>query len=327
VRVVVTGVAGFVGSYLAPALAKAGHEVIGLGVWNDAPERARVREIRGLAAWDHCDVAEWDDVRRAMVRWTPEAIVHLAAQSSGAQSFAAPRETFATNALGTLHVLEAAHQHRAGGGDAPRVLLVGSSEVYGQTPDARPVAEDAPLRPRNPYAASKAAADLLGFQYALAYKVPVVRVRAFAHTGPGQSPVFALSSFAEQIARAEAQGEPAAVQAGNLSVVRDYLDVRDVVDAYILLLTKGEPGEVYNVCSGDGRPLRELLHTLADSARVRVNVTEVEARLRPADLAYLVGDPEKLMRTTGWRPRRPLSACLHALLDHWRQNVSVTAAH
>lgn len=321
-RVAVTGVAGFAGRLLAPALREAGHEVIGWVRADTAAKRVAVAAVDGLAAWDYCDVLQpalWDGLWR---RWCPDALVHLAAQSSGARAWADPAGTFAANATGTLHLLESATRAIAAGLPSPRILLVGSSEIYAVPPQPRRLDETVPLGPRNPYGVSKAAADLLGADYARARGLDVVRTRSFAHTGPGQETVYALSSFAEQIARAEARGEAAEVHTGNLSGVRDYSDARDVVRAYVRLLEHGVAGEAYNVCSGEGHAMSDLLALLVRAARVEVRIVEAAERLRPADANYLVGDPAKIEAATGWRREHDLASCLAAVLDHWRHVVT-----
>lgn len=321
-RVAVTGAGGFAGRFLVPALAAAGHQVIGWVRADTAAKRHAVAALPGLSAWDYCDLARPEVWSALWRRWRPDALIHLAAQSSGARALRDPAAAFAANATGTLHLLDTAVGAVAAGLPPPRIVLVGSSEIYAAPASAVPLTEDSPLGPRNPYGASKAAADLLGAQYALTHRLPVIRTRSFAHTGPGQETVFALSSFAEQIARAEDRGEAANVHAGNLTVVRDYCDVRDVVRAYVLLLEHGVPGEAYNVCSGGGHALSELLAVLAAEARVPVRIVESAERVRPADVAYLVGDPAKLERTTGWRREHSVASCLRDMLDHWRHVVA-----
>ncbi|HET6303487.1 MAG TPA: GDP-mannose 4,6-dehydratase [Myxococcota bacterium] len=295
-RVLVTGAAGFVGRRLVPHLETLGCSVEG---------------------FDHeLDVADADAVAERVAGARPEAIVHLAARSSVAESFAAQAEVYRVNYLGARAVLEAARAR------APRarVLLVGSGEVYGPgAPGAPGFDESAPLRPGSPYARSKAAADLLGARFAAA-GLDVVRVRPFPHTGPGQSDRFAASSFARQLAEAEAGRRPPRVRVGNLDAVRDYLDVDDVVEAYARLLDPRTAPGVYNVASGTGVALRAVLEALLRHARVQPELEVDPARLRPAD--SLVGDATRLARATGWAPRRPLDDTLARLLDDWRARIT-----
>src|SRR3990172_2724666 len=258
-RVLVTGAAGFVGRRPVPHLETLGCSVEG---------------------FDHeLDVADADEVAERVAGARPEAIVHLAARSSVAESFAAQAEVYRVNYLGARAVLEAARAR------APRarVLLVGSGEVYGPGAAGAPgFDESAPLRPASPYARAKAAADLLGARFA-ADGLDVLRLRPFPHSGPGQSERFAASSFARQLAELEAGRAPLRLRVGNLDAVRDYLDVDDVVDAYARLLDPAVPPDGYNGARGTGVSLRDVLDALLRHARVRPEVEVDPERVRPAD--------------------------------------------
>jgi GDP-4-dehydro-6-deoxy-D-mannose reductase len=310
VRVLVTGAHGFVGRHLTAALRARGHDVVEA----DRAERA----VDALAL----DVTDPLAVRAAFDLVRPDAVAHLAAQASVPDSLRDPDVTFAVNAGGTLHVLNAAREVAADG-LRPRVLVVGSSDVYGAQPaEAYPLKETAPLLPRNPYAASKAAADALAQAYARSYGVDAVVTRAFNHIGPHQDERFAVAAFAAQIARVAA-GPDRVVLVGNLDASRDVLDVRDVCDAYALLLEgRGDAGEVYNVCSGAATTMRELLRRLIEIARVPVEVREDPARMRPSDVPFSVGDASKLREATGWTPRIPLAAALRAVYEDARARIA-----
>jgi GDP-4-dehydro-6-deoxy-D-mannose reductase len=318
VRFAITGVAGFAGRHLLRALAETpGREVHGADRLDPAaagadPELGPVLEgYRALDVTDGGAVADWVRDER------PDAVLHLAAQASGADALRDPAGTFRINALGSLHLLEAVRAHAPGA----RVLLVGSADVYGASAPGERLPEDAPLRPRNPYAVSKASADLLGELYARTYGLHVVRTRTFSHTGPGQQPRFALASFADQLARIDAGLAEPEVRVGNLEGVRDYGDVRDVVRAYLALVERGEAGAVYNVCSGAGLPLRDLLQRLLDGSGVRARVTRDVARVRARDAEHLVGDPARLVERTGWRPEVNIDRTLRDLYDDARARV------
>lgn len=289
-----SGARGFVGTWLVPHLEAAGHAVV--GVDSDV---------------DVCDAAAVDDSIGAA---RPDAIVHLAALSSVAASLSDPARAARVNALGTLHVLRAA-QRRA---PAARVLLVSSSEIYGPGAGA-PFDERAALAPRTPYARAKAAADRLGAAFA-ARGLDVVRARPFNHTGPGQRDEFVASSFARQLAEIEAGLRPPELAVGNLDAVRDFLDVADVVEAYRRLLDRAVPAGVYNVASGTGVAIRELLALLLAASTAKPAVREDPARWRPADAS--VGDASRLRRATGWAPRIPLADTLARLLEDWRARIS-----
>jgi len=319
-RIGITGVAGFVGRHLIRTLgATPGRELHG-GDRLD-PDAARRDPDLGphLASYRPLDVAD----AGALAAWAresrPDAIVHLAAQASAADSLKDPGGTYRVNALGGLHLLEAVRVEAP----AATVLLVGSADVYGSGASGARIREDAPMRPQNPYAASKAAADALGELYARTYALRVVRTRTFSHTGPGQRPRFALASFADQLARIEAGLLPGEVRVGNLDGVRDYGDVRDVVRAYALLLERGEPGGVYNVCTGVGYPLNELLRRLIDISGVRAEVIRDPERVRARDAGHLVGDPSRLAARTGWRPSIRIDQTLEDLYRDARERVHV----
>ncbi len=317
-RILVTGIAGFGGRHLMRwNAASGGHELHGADHFplDSVPEADELRE--GLAGYQALDITD----PAAMSAWVrggrPDAVIHMAAQSSGADSIERPAETYRVNALGALNVLESVRAL-----DSPAVtLIIGSADVYGSGGPGSLLKEDAPIRPSNPYAVSKAAQDALGELYAKTYGLRVVRTRTFAHTGPGQRPRFALAGFADQLARIDAGLLPPEIRVGNLDVVREYGDVRDVVRAYAALLTKGESGEAYNVCTGLGFTLRELLDRLIALSGVRASVTTDPARLRPRDGGQLVGDPAKLEAATGWKPAYSTEQTLADLYRDARDRV------
>lgn len=290
-RILVTGASGFVGRRLQPRLIAAGHEVFGIDRETDVTDRA------ALAA--------------ALARTRPEAVVHLAALSSVADSMTRPLDAYRTNFLGTRALLSAV----AAAAPHARVLLAGTADVYAATvPRQAPFDETTPLRPRSPYARSKAAAELLG-RLAAEQGLDVVCVRAFNHTGPGQSDRFVVASFARQVA-AIARGRAAArLAVGNLASVRDFLHVDDVIEAYRRLLDPGVPPGVYNVASGLGVPIRQVLDGLLALAGLEVRVEVDPERFRPTD--WLVGDATRLARATGWAPRIGLAAILRASYEDW----------
>jgi GDP-4-dehydro-6-deoxy-D-mannose reductase len=282
--------------------------------------RARALGIEVLKA----DLGDASSVRQALEAVRPDRILHLAAQSSPQRSWADPAGTLQTNLLGLLHLLEGARSLSL----EPRLLVVGSAEEYGLVrPEDNPLREDQPLRPASPYAVSKVAQGFLALQYALSLGMHIVRTRTFHHTGPRRGEQFAESSFARQLAEIEAGRRPPRLEVGNLEAVRDFTDVRDVVRAYWALLDRGEPGEVYNVCSGQGLRLAELLDELRRQSGQDVEVQVDSARLRPVDVPVVVGDPSRLRQATGWEPCTPLSRTLRDLLDHWRERVAVASTH
>ena len=298
-RALVTGAGGFVGAHLVRHLEEQGDEVVELE-----------RRVDGI------DIADADALTDAVVAAKPEAVYHLAGAADVGGSWAEPRETFLANALGTLNVLEASRQ--AG---AERVLAVTSADVYGRvTADELPLDEDQPLRPVSPYAASKVAADALAQQAWLGHRLPVVRVRAFNHLGPGQSDRFVAPSLAARIARNERVGG-AEVPIGNMTPRRDVTDVRDVVRAYRLLMTAGEPGAVYNVCRGEAFSVQQIAEALLAMASRPMRLVSDPALQRPVDIPVLVGDNRALRATTGWDPTIPLAQTLADVLADWRARL------
>lgn len=309
-RVFITGIEGFVGRHLAVRLRAAGHEVTGSAL---SP---------GDDALVEMDVRDLDQVHRTIGAARAEVVFHLAGEASVGASFRRPVETFEVNAAGALHVLEACRRTATG-----RVVLVTSCEVYGDLdPAAGPAPETRPMAPISPYGASKADQDLLGEQYGRSFGLDVVRVRSFPHTGPGQSEPYLFPSVARRIAEAEAGRGPATVTVGHVDVVRDLLDVRDVARAYLLLMERGRAGEAYNVCGGRGRILREILEELCGLARVPVALAVDRSRRRPADTAWMVGDPAKLRAETGWRPAIGWRETANDLLEDARARVAGAAS-
>lgn len=317
-RVLVTGVTGFVGGHLVEHLTACGDQVVGLsarGQWPTALTHLASRAR--LERFDLADVAE-ADLAAWLARKAPEVIYHLAAQANPQQSVADPRGTWALNLGGTLNLLEAVRA----AGLQPRIVLVGSGVSYGNpAPEHLPVTEACPLRPNNPYAASKAAADLLGIQHHLAHGAHVVIARPFNHAGPRQSDQYVLSSLARQVAEVEAGLRPRIVH-GNLDVVRDFTDVRDIVRAYRLLAERGRAGEVYNIGTGRLIALAQMLTLLRGLARVPVEAVVDPERVRPVDQPLLLADASKLRADTGWTPRFRTEQTLADMLDAWRQTLA-----
>ena len=293
-RAFVTGGYGFVGTWLRAHLEDEGDEIV-------APPTG-------------FDVTDPAGVQKAMAEAAPEAVYHVAGLAHVGRSWEEPEEFFRVNAEGTLHVLRAAHLCDP----SPRVLLISSAEVYGNVAPAQlPLGEDAPLRPVSPYAASKAAAELVGLQAYLGYGVPVIRARPFNHAGPGQDASFVVPALAARIIAAQASGA-GVLRVGNLSPRRDITDVRDVVRAYRLLVERGEPGEVYNVCSGRDVAIEQLVRRMLALAGADLKLEPDPELMRPADVPVLRGDPLRLRTATGWRPQIPLDDTLRAVLDSIR---------
>lgn len=318
-RVLVTGITGFAGSHLAEyALGQPGVEVFGT-----YRNRSRLENVVALAPrvkLVECDLRDPFAVATTVRTLLPDRVFHLAAQSFVPTSWTAPEETIVNNVVSQLNLHEAIRRHCP----EARMQVACSSEEYGLVHrEEVPIDEDNPLRPLSPYGVSKVAQDLLGYQYHASYGLFIVRTRAFNHTGPRRGEVFATSSFAKQVAEAEAGVGPTVVRCGNLDARRDFTDVRDMVRAYWLALEAGEPGAVYVVASGTSRPMGEVLDLLAGLSTVPITVAIDPARLRPSDVPILEGDSSRFRARTGWAPEIPFERTMADLLDYWRDRVRV----
>lgn len=312
-KVLITGIAGFVGSHLAERLATR-FEVWGTRIDDNT---ANLSGIEGVNL-SKCDLLDRNSVEEVIDRLKPDIVFHLAAQSIPAFSFSHPEETLKTNIFSTLNIFESVLK------SVPEavVLNIGSGDEYGDAAaDILPVPEKAELKPLNPYAVSKVTQDLLAFQYWRSRGLKAVRARPFNHFGPRQSDCFVTSEFARQIAEIEAGiREEKALRVGNLRTAKDFLDVRDVVAAYELLVEKGSFGEAYNVCSGRATSIREIAETLISFSTESITIKEDPSRRRPTETAAIYGDAAK-MKALGWAPKYTLRESLESILEYWRGAV------
>ena len=306
--VLVTGATGFAGRHLVSELSR-------YTPWEIVGTSRQSVHGNGPARIITCDLRDAELVKRVVARYRPTHIAHLAAQSYVPKAMADPYTTISNNVLGQVNLLEAVID----AGVSPKILIAGSSEIYGAVAEGDlPISEQAPLKPGNPYAVSKAAQDLLGYQYSVSHGLDIVRARAFNHSGPGQSDRFVLSGFARQIADAESGRVEPTILTGNLDSKRDFLDVRDVVRAYRLLLESGHAGECYNIASGVSHRIRKLLEYFVEMASVDVAIQQDPARVRPSDTPNVVGDASKVRRLTGWNPEIAIEQTLEDTLNYWR---------
>ena len=320
-RTLITGAGGFAGQHLIRDLLRTGDDVFGGTISGARPESGTLSDAETAAVhWIPLDVTSGPSVRSALEAARPARIFHLAAQSSVGASFADPVTTWEVNATGTARLLYAA---QAIIGPPVRVLVISSGEAYGIVPASeQPIKETQPLRPANPYAASKAAAEMVALQVASTGPVEVVVARSFTHTGPGQDSRFALAGFAEQLEMMRQGRADPVLHVGNLSPRRDYLDVRDAVRAYQRLAEVGENGAVYNVSSGTAHALDELVQELVALSGTGARVEVDPERFRPVDIPLLCGDSGRL-RALGWSPEIPLGQTLSDLLDSAAQEAWV----
>jgi len=309
VTVLVTGADGFVGRWLVRALLAAGHPVVGTTLPGSRPPRV---SGAGEVRWIPLDLTDPVSVHRVAAE-PVDAVAHLAAAASGGDALKDPGRAWEVNAAGTARLLAELGRRRAAGDADPLVLVVSTGEVYGAG-GHRPFVETDPVRPRSPYAASKAGAELAARETAERTALRVVIARAFPHTGPGQDERFVVPAFTRRLMLAR-RLRSRVVKVGNLDVTRDILDVRDVAAAYVALLAGGAGGETYNVATGQGVMLSDLFDRIAAIVGVAA-IPEADPELvRPADLPYLVGDGARLRAATGWTPHHDLDRTLRDLVD------------
>jgi GDP-4-dehydro-6-deoxy-D-mannose reductase len=316
-KVLITGISGFAGSHLAEyLLAKKNIKVCGIDIKNC--NLNNIKHIKKEISLYQADITNFNSIRKVIREVKPDRIFHLAAKTFVGASFGLPQETFYTNIIGQLNIFEAVKSLKIN----PLIQVSGSSDEYGLVLRKElPIKETNLLRPLSPYAVSKVAQDLLGFQYFKSYGLKIIRTRAFNHCGARMAEVFVASSFAKQIAMIENKKQKAVIRVGNLKAVRDFSDVRDIVRAYWLTLEKCEPGEVYNICSQKSYEIRELLDILLSYSGVKVRIEKDPQRIRPSDTPVLVGSCEKFRNATGWKPEISFEKTLKDLLDYWRQNI------
>lgn len=297
-KLLVTGANGFVGTYVS--------------TWEGAVPFNPPGKVP-------IDLLDLGSVRDRVAEIGPDAVLHLAAKNHVPDSIQNPRATLETNFFGTFHLLQALQDNHFTG----RMLFIGSADAYGavEVKDL-PITENLPLRPRNPYAVSKAAAEALCYQTSLSCGFEIVLARPFNHIGSGQNERFAISGFAKEIMQIKAGLRPPKMRVGDLDISRDFSDVRDVVRAYQLLLEKGGSGEVFNVCSGRESKISDLLKWMLAAAELEVSFETDASRLRPQEQRRVVGSHEKLHRATGWKPDIPLETTLKDLLAYWKGKVS-----
>lgn len=317
-KVLITGITGFAGSHLADFILKEHADVRVYGMIRWRSRRENIRHLTDSVELVEADLKDMVSMKKCLAHVKPDRIFHLAAQSFVPTSWTCPSETFCINSIGQINLFESLLSL----GLKPGIQIAGSSEEYGLVhEDEVPMKETNPLRPLSPYAVSKVAQDLLGYQYHQSYGLPVVRTRGFNHTGPRRGEVFICSNFARQIAEIEAGKREPVMYVGNLEAKRDFTDVRDMVRAYWLSLEKGEPGDVYNIGSGTTYKIKDVLDMLLSMTDKKVKVEVDPDRLRPSDVPILLADSSKFRKVTGWEPRFEFSRSLKDLLDYWRERI------
>lgn len=315
-RVLITGITGFAGSHMAEFLLKKKFDIYGVCRWRS--NRDNILHLNKRLKLIEADLLDPHSLDALMLETRPDYIFHLAAQSFVPASWTSPAVTLETNVVGTANLFESVRRAQID----PVILIACSSEEYGLVKkDEVPIKETNPLRPLSPYGVSKVAMDYLGYQYFKSYGMRIVRTRAFNHTGPRRGEVFVNSTFAKQIAEIEKRKRKPIIKVGNLEAQRDFTDVRDIVKGYYLAVLKGEPGEVYNICSGKAWKIKDCLELLLGMTKVKVRVGKDPARMRPSDIPILLGDNRKFVKKTGWKPKIPFKRTLKDLLNYWRKRV------
>ena len=318
-RILITGVTGFVGSHLAEYITSLNeeHEIYGLCRWRSPRENlANIYDKITLVDADLCDLS---GLIAHLKEISPEIVFHLAAQSYVLTSFNSPVQTLWTNAIGTTNLLEAVRITEID----PIIHVCSSSEVYGQvTEEDIPIKETCPFRPSSPYGVSKIAADMVAYQYWISYGIKTIRTRMFTHTGPRRGDVFVMSYFAKQIAAAELKLKEPVILVGNLKSIRTFCDVRDAVRAYWVLVNKCKPGDVYNIGGNLPMTVGETLEILLSFSKIKFEIKVDPQLLRPSDVTLQIPCIDKFRNETGWEPGLPLERTLQDTLNYWRKELT-----
>lgn len=315
-KILITGLFGFAGSYLARLLLTQ-KDVKVAGTYHSQKSKD-LSDIASNLELYQLDLMDYEKVVEVLGKSKPDEIYHLAALASAAQSFEKPSLVITNNITSQLNLFEAVRVNKLN----PKIMIISSAEVYGIVdPSDLPVDEDTVLKPASPYAVSKIAQDYMGLQYHISYNLNIIRARPFNHIGPGQTDQFATSSFAKKIAEIEKGKREPILTVGNLEAKRDFTDVKDMVKAYVLLMEKGKAGEVYNIGSGKSYKMSEVLNVLLSFSNAKIKVEVDPALLRPSDNPELLCDNSKIKDLTGWTPQIPIEKTLKEILDYWRKNV------
>lgn len=312
-RILITGAGGFVGEHLARHIQQATPDAELHGTTLHPIANRPDLTFHAL------DLKDEQAVQQLLETIQPDHIYHLAAQASPRLSFEIPWETLENNIRAQLNVIKSCLNLQL----KSRILVVSSAEIYGPTrPEQQPIKEDTPFKPTNPYGVSKVTQDMLGLQYFLSHKLPILRARPFNHIGPGQSEGFVATDFASQISRIEAGQKEPVIEVGNLGAQRDFTDVRDVVRAYRLIMKTGTPGEVYNIASGVTHSIQKVLDILLGYSTTSIEVRVDQKRMMPIDVPIIQGDTNRLRQATGWQPSIPFEQSLLDVLNDWRTRIA-----
>jgi GDP-4-dehydro-6-deoxy-D-mannose reductase len=322
-KILITGISGFVGGHLVQYLT-AHHNILEIhGISRSKPAWDFVnipRELLNSHFFHQADLNNIQKIKSIIEEIQPDYIIHLAAQSSVAESWKTPVLSFMNNTNIFLNIIDTVRLND----NAARVLSIGSSEQYGiVSENDLPISEVRPQCPENPYAVARVAQEYLARIYAKGYNLDICCTRSFNHCGPGQTDRFVVSAIVKQFVNVAHGIQKPVINIGNGAIVRDFIDVQDVIEAYNLLLTKGKRGEVYNVCSGQGRAIQDIITLLSKMLCIPVETLQVQTQIRPIDNPRIVGSYQKIQRDVGWRPTIPFEESLLSMYQYWDQRLKI----
>ncbi len=319
-RVLITGIAGFVGSHLAEYLLQKDAELFGTVLPRES--LANVERIKDRLKLFRCDITKAKQLENVVKKSKPEYVFHLAAQSSVSLSWKIPQKTAEVNIIGTINLLESLRKHA----DNARIMLASSREVYGRVKKTElPITEKHALKPINPYGASKLAMEFLGMQYYYNYGLESIIIRSFNITGPRRPANFVCSDWAKQMAEIKLNLKEPVIEIGNINAIRDFTDVRDAVRAYWLAIQKCKAAEPYNVCSGKGLAMKDVLKLVLSFSKKKIKIVRCDKKVERIAIPYAVGSYAKLRKATGWKPRISFKKTLNDLIDYWKKQLAAQA--
>lgn len=314
-RAFITGITGFAGSHLAENLLNHNYEVFGTSLVGE--RRDNVAGIKNAISIATADINDARALKKAVITAKPQVVFHLAALAAVGRSFSVPVDTMTINLMGTQILYEILRDSKS----VQKIVFVSSADIFGPLPPAKmPIKPDYPLHPVSPYGASKAAADILSYQYFRAYGLPIVRIRAFNHTGPRQGTGYVIPDFCSQITRIESSGRRGTIKVGDTSARRDISDVRDIVNGYRQAAVRGKAGEAYILASGKADSIRHYLKLLSNMSTAEIDIEIAKELLRPVEVPLLVGSIAKSKKELGYNPKYKIEQTLLDTLDFWRKN-------
>ena len=320
-KILITGISGFVGGYCVEHLTYHDDNIEIHGISRSKPAWNYVNVSSEILNSHHFHIADLNDIpkiKSLITEIQPDYILHLAAQSSVAESWKTPVSSFMNNTNIFLNIIDTVRLIDNGA----RILSVGSSEQYGiVSQENLPLSEDQPLRPSNPYAVARVAQEQLAGIYAIGYGLDICCTRSFNHCGPGQTDRFVISALVKQFVRIARNLQEPVIHIGNGAIVRDFVDVHDVVEAYRMLLTQGKRGEVYNISSGKGRSINEIISLLSDMCQINVQVRQEQSQMRPIDNPRIIGSYRKIQNDIGWKPKISFEDSLKSMYEYWDSHI------